>query len=150
MNEAQATRPTERRFPWLDCIGAAALLLVLVGLVFPNVSGPGPGAVKRAQAQSDVDQICVALKLYHTEYGVLPSGDKAQIMTALHSANPRGIVFFEAASSRFNARGEFLDPWGTPFRLGPSDPAFPWAYSFGNDAKDDGGAPGSDDISSWR
>ena len=71
-------------------------------------------------------------------------------MNTLRGDNPLKIVFFEAPSNRFNARGEYLDPWGTPFHIDASNPTFPWAYSFGKDTKDDGGVPESDDIPSWR
>ena len=141
---------TKRRFPWLACLGIAALLFILAGLLFPAVSGPGPGSGRRSQARNDVSQICAALKHYVIEYGSMPSGSQAQIMNTLRGENRLKIVFFEAPSNRFNARGEYLDPWGTPFHIDASNPNFPWAYSFGKDAKDDGAVPESDDIASWR
>ncbi len=141
---------SKRRFSWLGCLGIAALLLLLVALLFPAGGFPTRGAAKRAQARNEVAQICTALKYHLTEFGSLPSGDNAQIMTVLRGANSRSIVFFEAAANRFNARGEYLDPWKTPFHIDVSNPTFPWSYSFGEDTKDNGGVPESDDIPSWR
>jgi hypothetical protein len=94
--------------------------------------------------------ICIALKAYVAEYGTPPSGSAAEIMSALGGANERKIIFFDAPAKRYAASGELLDPWGSPFHIDASNPAFPWAYSFGKDRKDDGGDPGSDDIASWR
>jgi hypothetical protein len=142
-------RKSKRGSAWRDCLTIAAILFVLELLLFPSV-GHGPGAAKRDQARNDVQQICNALKVHVTEYGSEPPGDHVQVMTALRGANPRYIVFFAAPANRFNARGEYLDPWGTPFHIDTSNPIYPWAYSFGKDTKDDGGDPESDDIPSWR
>ena len=125
------------------------LLLIATSLLFPKPYRP-PAAVLRAHAKSDVIQLCQALKQYHVEYRAMPPGNHAGILAALRGNNPRRIVFFETLPEKFNTRGQLIDPWGTPYQIDVSNPAFPWAYSFGRDTRDDGGAPGSDDITSWR
>ena len=141
---------TKRVFPWIQCLCFAVLLVILAELLFPFTSGRGPDSARRALARSDMGQICIALKHHAAEYGSMPSGNHAQILSALRGANPLNIVFLDVAPKRSNANGEYLDPWGTPFHIDTSNPAFPWAYSFGHDTRDNGGSPGSDDIPSWR
>ena len=71
----------------------------------------------------------------------------ADVMNALYGMNLREIVFIDS-SYRVNARGEFLDPWGHPYRIDVSNPQSPNVYSFGENGIDEGGAEGSDDIAS--
>jgi hypothetical protein len=100
-------------------------------------------------ARNDVMSLRVAVRAYSFEYGSMPAGNHPQIMKTLRWENPHLIRFFEAPLDRFNALGEFLDPWGNPYRMDVSNPNFPWFYSFGPNGTDDGGAPGSDDVTSW-
>lgn len=69
---------------------------------------------------------------------------------ALLGENPRKIVFFAGPEKNFTPHGEYLDPWGTPYRFDLSDPKAPRVWSCGPNRKDEGGAEGSDDIVSWR
>jgi hypothetical protein len=91
-----------------------------------------------------------ALNSYQTEYGQRPDGDNAAIMRALRGDNPKKLIFLEGRREDFNDRGEIIDGWHSPIRIGGSDSAKPWAYSFGKNQKDEGGAYGSDDVVSWR
>ena len=95
-------------------------------------------------------QLRAAMKHYHIEYGFGPTGPHSQITAALRGNNERKIIFFEAPANRFNDSGEFLDLWGSPFRIDASNPDQPWAYSFGKNRIDEGGAEGSDDVASWQ
>jgi hypothetical protein len=65
-------------------------------------------------------------------------------------ANPRKIVFIEVRETRINTQGEFVDPWGTPYRIDVSKPDAPRVWSCGPNRKDENGADGSDDIVGWR
>ncbi|MEA3210407.1 MAG: hypothetical protein QOE70_3464 [Chthoniobacter sp.] len=127
----------------------AMLIVILIALLFPLVP-PVHESPKRVTARQDVIMIREALKQYIVEFGTAPVGNHAQIMTALRGKNPKQIIIFEADAKRFNPRGEFLDPWGTPYRIEASNIDFPWAYSFGKNLIDEGGAEFSDDIVSWR
>ena len=140
-----------KRRSWLENPVLAVILLILFQQFFPDlVWSPVSDSARRAQAKADVALLCAALKQYFVEYGAMPAGNQAQIMTTLQGANPLKIVLFQDHARRFNAAGEYLDPWGTPFRIDASNPTFPWAYSFGKDTKDDGGVPGSDDVTNWH
>ncbi len=148
MNEEQKDR-AKKPFPWIGMLVAAFLMVIALSLLFPVQSGHGPVS-KRLVARNELNQIHAALKFYIAEFGIPPIGGSAQIMAALQGGNPRHIVCFEADAKRFNSLGEFLDPWGTPYRIDASNPEFPWAYSFGKNTTDEGGAESSDDVSSWQ
>jgi hypothetical protein len=149
---SDTTEPSKRRTPIVRIIFIAFSMLVLFPFLFPlgcRSATLGEGA-KRVQARNDTQQLVAALKAYQTEYGVMPSGNHAQIISALRHDNPKKIVFFEAPESRFSASGEFLDPWKSPYRIDVLSSSFPWAYSFGKNRIDEGGVQTADDIPSWR
>ncbi|MGB8352431.1 MAG: hypothetical protein WCD79_00935 [Chthoniobacteraceae bacterium] len=107
------------------------------------------GAFREVGARNGLTCIITGVKAYNVEYGVMPSGGNARIIKALRGDNPRKLVFFDLPDKDINANGEYTDPWGTPYRIDTSDPKHPWAYSFGPNKRDDGGAEGSDDTASW-
>lgn len=128
---------------------ALVVVLIATALFFPAVHICGP-APKTARAAFDVSQLRSAMRSFYTEYGKPPPPGEAATVAALIGANEKRIVFFEADPSRLNKAGEYLDQWGTPFRIGVRDFVEPWAYSFGKNRIDEGGAEGTDDVSSWR
>ena len=52
---------------------------------------------------------------YHTRMGENPGGTNAEIMKAGMGGNPRQATFGPGESQQLNAKGELLDPWGTPY-----------------------------------
>ena len=135
---------------WIGLLLLAGFIVVIVIVIrLPTISRDRM-RMKRAFAQNDLMTITSSLKFYIVEFGASPVGDQAQVMVALLGKNPRQIVFLEGDSKRFNPRGEFVDPWGHPYRFDASNMDFVWAYSFGENGIDEGGAEGSDDIASWR
>ena len=148
MNE-DATLPKKKGSSWLRVIVWIFIIVAVIVLLFPVGTGRGPGP-KPSLAMRDAVTIRIALKQYIAEFGTPPIGDEAQVMAALRGKNPRQILFIELDAKRFNARGEFLDPWSHPYRFDASNPEFVWSYSFGKNGIDEGGAEGSDDVASWR
>lgn len=126
--------------------------LIIVGTLFPEPSGGE--RTKRAQARVETAQLATALTAYHTEYSRPLEGELPHILTTLAGDNPRKIVFMELNPKSLNAKGEFVDPWGTPYKLVrmPNErlPKLVGIDSFGKNKKDEQGAKGSDDIVSWR
>ena len=147
MNESAPE--TDGRYDWLQAVAVAVCAVVGIGLLFPAVQGCGPIS-NHARARMDAGQIQTALRAYYVTFGNPPAGDHARIMAALRGGNPQKVVFFEAPGKSFNRAGELLDPWGQAFRIDASEPGRPWAYSFGKNGIDEGGAEGSDDVASWQ
>jgi hypothetical protein len=128
--------------------GAYVCLTILMTLVVkPFVIRPWEMKMK---ASRHVVSASAGAKEYLREYGAVPSGDNSRVFATLEGENPRKLVFFEAEPLDHNAKGELIDPWGTPYRFDLSDPTKPRFWSCGKDRRDDGGAEGSDDIPSWR
>jgi len=130
------------------------ILIILVILIVAArliTAGSIPSkAVDRARSKTEMTGFVTCVKAYLDEYPALPSGGDAAVLKALQGENPRKIVFFVLRSTSFNSNGEWIDPWGTPYRIDLSDPKAPRIWSCGPNRKDESGAEGSDDIVSWR
>ncbi len=94
----------------------------------------------RQRARHDVSELAVALNAYGIKFGRLPSGTTAEICAMLTGQNPAHEAVVD--SYELNAAGEFIDPWGTAYRLVTGPPAR--AYSCGPNRTDEQG--GGDDI----
>lgn len=72
--------------------------------------------------EEELTQVQTGVLSYYTEYAQYPiAPDNASLMKLLTVAsplgNPRGIAFIGFPAAAFDAKGELLDPWGTPIRL---------------------------------
>jgi prepilin-type N-terminal cleavage/methylation domain-containing protein len=135
----------DRGFTLIEMLTVIAIIAVLIGLLFPAISG----ALRKseiAQARADVKAIETALKQYYTEYGKLPVRDadqgipdeiydaatatyQYQIINTLraidagdnaaHALNPRRIVFLDTPSRKgaIDASGNFVDPWNQVYYI---------------------------------
>jgi prepilin-type N-terminal cleavage/methylation domain-containing protein len=122
---------SSRGFTWLEVLIVVAVLAILCALLFPNVSGPGPGSARRASAKNDTVQIATAIAAYQTEYGSLPTTNGqvqnvgGSILQALMGSNStlnrRMIVFLEVQTARRGKGGirdgTYVDPWGSPYKM---------------------------------
>jgi hypothetical protein len=80
-----------------------------------------------------------------------PTGTVADVCALLRGEsrggqNPKKLDYLEASASEMNATGEFVDPWGTPYRFATADKVR--VYSCGPNKKDEQGA--GDDIGNWN
>ncbi len=126
--------PTKK--PWI----VAGIVAVPVLIVAAILLQPWWRAHK---TQNDVNELVIALQAYAIEFGKMPAGSTAEICAALRGKNPRREAVVEGYV--VNAAGEFLDPYGTPYRLNTETIR---VHSCGPNKQDEGGA--GDDIASWR
>lgn len=68
-------------------------------------------------AKSEGTSIIRAIEVFRNEYQTFPTGSQAQVIAALSNNNPRRTHFLEIRSDAMNKRGEFCDPWQTPYRI---------------------------------
>jgi type II secretory pathway pseudopilin PulG len=106
---------------------------------------------KHTQARHDVEVIALALDGFASENGDYPKGTRGEICRMLrgesiNGQNPRKLDYVEALPTEMNGTGEFLDPWGQPYRISV-DPKTR-VYSCGPNRVDDHGD--GDDITSWK
>ncbi len=136
-------------FTLIELLTVIAIIAVLMGLLFPAVTG-AQQAAKKAQAKNDLVNITNAIKMFYTEYGRYPDVGSAGSDTVVTSAsvnaelmnilrgipsnnpkNPRGIVFLDAPSAK---RAGNRDLGGVVDRSGGQHPigtfVDPWGHPY--------------------
>jgi hypothetical protein len=88
---------------------------ILISLMFPRIAGGERSKI--ATARTETFNLRAALNQYQIEFGEYPHGENGSILKALLGNNAKKIRFFDANPKRFNSRGEFLDPWKTPYKI---------------------------------
>jgi type II secretory pathway pseudopilin PulG len=132
----------QRRWRRIALISAPVLVLLVVASV---------PLWRRYKAKQDVNIIEIGLRGFAAENGRPPTGRPAQIAALLRGENiggqnPKRLDYVEASLGEMNSAGEFIDPWGTPYRI--SSGADARAYSCGPNRQDENGE--GDDICSWK
>ena len=127
-------------------VSAIGLVVFGISMIFVMGATPSPIARQR-QAQVDVRAIAYAIKMYYTEYGMLPlpndtnpaseatvgdegTGNESVIgilcaTNSPESLNPKHLVFLKPSASMdsvgqergIREDGNFYDPWGNPYRI---------------------------------
>ena len=69
----------------------------------------------RESAVIDLDKARHLITSYHTLMGQNPVGTNAEIMKALMGGNPHQASLGPLDGQQLNAKGELIDPWGTPY-----------------------------------
>jgi type II secretory pathway pseudopilin PulG len=106
---------------------------------------------KHSQARHDVQIIALALDGFVQENRDYPKGTRGEICRMLrgesvNGQNPKKLDYIEAQPYEVNASGEFVDPWGEPYRFAVDPKAR--VYSCGPNRIDELGE--GDDIASWK
>jgi hypothetical protein len=80
------------------------------------ISGKGAShQIDRAMAMIELQKVRAMIASYHTLMGQNPVGTNAEIMKALMGGNPHQATLGPPPGQTLNAKGELLDPWGTPY-----------------------------------
>ncbi len=133
----------------------AAILWAAMGVLLLAAVIVGGLAVFRAnkvsQARHDVQVIALALDGFARENGAYPKGTPGEICRMLrgetvNGQNPKKLDYVEAQPRELNGSGEFVDPWGEPYRM--SVERGTRVYSCGPNRIDEHGE--GDDITSWK
>ncbi len=147
MNKSFSHLSPRAAFTLIELLTVIAIIAVLMGLLFPAISGVKDTA-KKAQAKNDVTGIVNAVKAYYTEYGMYPvdssSGpyenkkvDKSltDVLTGVAAGatrNPRRIPFMEIPAAKGSGTskkegldaGNFYDPWGNIYDISIDTPDY--------------------------
>ena len=124
------------------------VVVTLAILIVPAVYTPTTRAGKRLRSSIEISNLRGALAAYREIHGKYPEGTPSQVVGTLRSEKIRSDPLLPVAPDRLNAAGEYLDLWGTPYRIFFDESGQPHAYSFGPNRQDDQGRNGSDDITS--
>jgi hypothetical protein len=71
--------------------------------------------------REDVENLFVGLQQYKENVGAYPVGSNADVAKALMGKNPKNVIILVGRKNEMNAKGEFIDPWGTALRIYFSD-----------------------------
>mgnify|MGYP003336162670 CR=1 FL=1 len=82
-------------------------------------------AVRKWQSQQnertlgqEVDQLFEAFHKYKQIVGKYPSGSNAEIAKSIREGNnEKKLMIMAVKDSQLNAKGEIVDPWGTPLKI---------------------------------
>lgn len=67
---------------------------------------------------TEVDQLFEAFHKYKGIVGKYPAGSNAQIAKAIREGdNEKHLMIMAVRDSQLNAKGEIIDPWGTPLKI---------------------------------
>jgi hypothetical protein len=67
---------------------------------------------------AEVDSLFEAFHQYKTHVGNYPVGNNTEIAKALlEGNNPKKIIILAVKKAELNAKGEIVDPWGTPLKI---------------------------------
>ena len=96
-----------------------AILLVGIGAVWAwNAANKWNKDRPMRQFNSEVDNLFEAFHQYKHYVGSYPEGNNAQIAKALlQGENPKKIIILAVKKAELNAKGEIVDPWGTPLKI---------------------------------
>jgi hypothetical protein len=129
-------RRAASKTPWL----IAGIVVVLAIIVVAIAMQPW---LRVRRARHDVKELVLALQAYAIEFREPLTGPTPVVCAALRGDNPRREAIVEGY--RLNADGEFLDPYGTPYRFQTDSMR---VHSCGPNKQDEAGA--GDDIASWQ
>ena len=100
------------------------ILSICIGLPILGVAGwfLGEPIRRHNKAQNDVNALLQAVRGYVSEQGDLPKGSFGTICRLLRGESIEGqnvkhLDYIEAQGQEVNDKGEFLDPWGHPYRI---------------------------------
>ncbi len=93
--------------------------LIFAILMLPALIKPPADALAadKAQVEALANALGAALIEYHGVYDEFPEGEHREVLKKLKGKNKKEVVFFESPPDSLSDDGEFLDPWGTPFRI---------------------------------
>ncbi len=128
----------------ITAILAAAFLLTTTLLVKTRLDHrPDPLTATFIQ---EADDLIEGLQAYRKFVGSFPSGSAAEIANELSGKSEKKVLVMAAKQDKRNAKGEVVDPWGSPvqFFFGPATALIRSAGP--NRTFDDDATPGCDDL----
>lgn len=126
---------------------AGVAVLTLLGFGVSSFVGSANTTLSKEDlAASDMRAILSSLAQYHAEHRNLPVGDAKAMVRALSSDSPKKVVLVNHATAKITPDGDWLDPWGHPYRIFISGKSILIRCAGQNGTFDDGTDEKRDDI----
>ena len=138
-------------FTLAELLITIGIIVLLAAIVFPAVNAALRKA-EQARARAEISSIAASIKAYYGEYGRMPAKKNGVSDTVFDSGqhevihilravddssdnpgdkfNRRKIVFLDVPADSLDSNGNFLDPWGSPYRI-TMDTDFDGGIKFG-------------------
>ena len=113
MNE-ETPQPALRRFTLGWWLALVVVIAVVAFFLYPAILTRDEGTYR---IDAETQAIQGTLAQYKTEFGAFPTGDSRAICRALAGNNPKNIRLIEWRERSTTPEGDFLDPWGTPYKI---------------------------------
>ena len=69
------------------------------------------------QFQTDADNLITGLQQYKEFVGKYPEGNLVEVAKALSGQTEKKVLILATSKNQKNAKGEIIDPWGTPLQF---------------------------------
>jgi hypothetical protein len=126
---------------------ALGVLTIIAGILWAgNAWNTYKVKARSEQFDEDVNNLFTSLQKYKERVGSYPVGGNLEVSKALQGANPKNVIVIVGGKTHLNDKGEFVDPWGTPFRIYFSDTGVLIRSAGPNRRFDDSTVMDADDI----
>jgi hypothetical protein len=99
-------------------ITAAVGAVLLAGtLGWVGLQNRGRMSPQVAEFQSDSDNLIQGLQQYKEFVGTYPPGNSVEVAKALSGQTDKKVLILATSKNKKNAKGEIVDPWGTPIQF---------------------------------
>lgn len=96
--------------------------------------------------QADADNLITGLQQYKEFVGSYPSGNLVEISRALSGQTEKKVLILATGKNKKNAKGEIIDPWGTPLQFYFAQNGVMIRSAGPNKVFEDSKTPGTDDL----
>jgi hypothetical protein len=94
------------------------ILVAIVGAVYLYFAiNEWRAAKSERDFYAEVDGLFEAFHKYKEHVGDYPRGNNAELAKALTGNNARKVIILAVRKNDLNAKGEIVDPWGTPLKI---------------------------------
>jgi hypothetical protein len=94
------------------------ILMVLTGAGYGYLKAQSWMAARTERAfYSEVDGLFEAFHKYKEHVGDYPRGNNSELAKALTGNNAKKVIILAVRKDNLNAKGEIVDPWGTPLKI---------------------------------
>ena len=98
-------------------IAVALIAMLVAGGFAVNAWNSWRVKARTQRFNDDIENLFASLQKYKEYVGSYPVGSNAEVVKALKGANPKSVIILVGRKEELNAKGEFIDPWGTALRI---------------------------------